>query len=108
MYFVELRSFDNYIEANIVLKMLQSFDVNCHLKDENTVALNPIWTQAVGGIKIMVAEEDFDQAAANGVEMAPPLNGGGAPYLEEEDREKLGKVLRDLLEMKRMLERARG
>ena len=33
MDFVELRSFDNYIEANIVLNMLRHRNINCHLKD---------------------------------------------------------------------------
>ncbi|MEQ1770342.1 MAG: MerR family transcriptional regulator [Devosia sp.] len=55
----------------------------------------------------MARDASVDQSVANGVEMAPAPNGGNAPYLEEADRELLGKVLRDMLEMKRLLERAR-
>ncbi|HYH16797.1 MAG TPA: hypothetical protein VD794_16310 [Flavisolibacter sp.] len=54
MYFVELRSFDNYIEANIVLKMLRSFHIDCHLKDEHTVTIDPLLSPAIGGMKLMV------------------------------------------------------
>ncbi len=53
-------------------------------------------------------EEDIDQAAANGIEIGAPLRLNGlAGGLSEEDRDKLGGVLRELLEMKRMLDRAR-
>lgn len=54
MDFVELRSFDNYIEANIVLNMLQHENINCHLKDEYTVTIDPLLSPALGGMKLMV------------------------------------------------------
>ena len=57
-----LQSFTNYIDAHIIAGRLEESGVKCWLKDENTVAVNPLWTQAVGGIKIMVAEDDFDSA----------------------------------------------
>ena len=62
MYFVELRSFDNYIEANIVLKMLQSFNITCHLKDEHTVTIDPLLSPAIGGMKLMVHPAYVEQA----------------------------------------------
>lgn len=54
MEFVPLRSFDNYIEANIVLSMLMASNINCHLKDENTITIDPLLSPALGGIKLMV------------------------------------------------------
>jgi len=54
MDFVELRSFDNYIEANIVLNMLQHNHINCHLKDENIITIDPLLSPALGGMKLMV------------------------------------------------------
>ena len=54
MDFVQLRTFDNYIEANIVLNMLQNHSVNCHLKDENIITINPMLSPAIGGMKLMV------------------------------------------------------
>lgn len=52
--FIELRSFDNYMEANIVLSMLQTQNINCHLKDEHIVTIDPLLSPAIGGMKLMV------------------------------------------------------
>jgi predicted RNA-binding Zn-ribbon protein involved in translation (DUF1610 family) len=54
MDFVILQSFDNYIEAHLLLARLESEDIECWLQDENTVTIIPIWTNAVGGIKLLV------------------------------------------------------
>src|SRR5688500_7468257 len=62
MNFVELRSFDNYIEANTVLKMLQSFHINCHLKDEHTITIDPLLSPAIGGMKLMVHPNHVETA----------------------------------------------
>jgi DNA-directed RNA polymerase subunit RPC12/RpoP len=60
--FVPVYYFTNYIEANILLGRMQEEGINCWLKDENTVTINPIWTQAVGGIKLMVAQVQAERA----------------------------------------------
>lgn len=52
--YITLRTFDNYIEANIVLNMLRHNNVSCHLKDENTITIDPLLSPALGGIKLMV------------------------------------------------------
>jgi len=62
MKFLELCSFDNYITANIVLGMLQEEGINCHLKDEYTVTIDPLLSPAIGGMKIMVYEQQFERA----------------------------------------------
>jgi predicted RNA-binding Zn-ribbon protein involved in translation (DUF1610 family) len=62
MNFVPLYTFANYIDAHIVLGQLEAAGIDCWLKDENTVTINPIWTNAVGGIKLMVAENQAEQA----------------------------------------------
>lgn len=54
MEFVALRSFDNYIEANIVMNMLQHQHINCHLKDEHIITIDPLLSPALGGMKLMV------------------------------------------------------
>ena len=59
-----LQSFINYIDAHILMGRLEEEGINCWLKDENTVITNPIWTGAVGGIKLMVAETQYERAAA--------------------------------------------
>ena len=62
MDFVALRSFDNYIEANIVMNMLQHHDVNCHLKDENIITIDPLLSPALGGMKLMVHHAHVERA----------------------------------------------
>ena len=62
MEFVPLRSFDNYIEANIVLNMLQHYNITCHLKDENIITIDPLLSPALGGMKLMVHEAHVDRA----------------------------------------------
>ena len=62
MDFVILNSYNNYIEAHIAKGVLEEEGIGCWLKDENTVTIDPILTNAVGGIKIMVAKEDAERA----------------------------------------------
>ncbi|MFY7963395.1 MAG: DUF2007 domain-containing protein [Chitinophagaceae bacterium] len=37
-------------------------DINCYLKDEFTVTIDPILSNAIGGIKLCVADTDFLKA----------------------------------------------
>ncbi|MGZ5190891.1 MAG: putative signal transducing protein [Flavisolibacter sp.] len=62
MKFVLLDSFANYIDAHIVLGRMKEEEIQCWLKDENTVTLDPILTNAVGGIKLMVTEDQYEKA----------------------------------------------
>ena len=62
MDFVLLNSYNNYIEAHIAKGVLEEQGIGCWLKDEYTVTIDPILTNAVGGIKIMVAVADAEQA----------------------------------------------
>jgi hypothetical protein len=60
--FIEIRSYDNYISAHIVLAKLRDSDINCHLKDEYTLTIDPLLSPALGGIKLMVAESQVGRA----------------------------------------------
>jgi hypothetical protein len=62
MNFVQLRSFDNYINAHIQLAMLQSEGINCHLADEYTITIDPLLSPAIGGMKLMVDVSQAQQA----------------------------------------------
>jgi len=62
MNFKQIASFDNYMLANMTLGLLQENFINCHLKDEHIVTIDPLLNPAVGGIKLMVAEEQLDRA----------------------------------------------
>ena len=62
MEFTCIRSFDNYISAHIAMGRLEEDAVNGWLKDENTVTIDPILTNAVGGIKLMVPAVQAERA----------------------------------------------
>jgi DNA-directed RNA polymerase subunit RPC12/RpoP len=62
MDFLVLQSFNSYIDAHLLLSRLESEGIEGWLQDENTVTINPILTNAVGGIKLLVRKEDFPKA----------------------------------------------
>jgi Putative prokaryotic signal transducing protein len=62
MRFVNIRSFDNYIPAHIAMGRLLEEYVNCYLQDENSVTIDPFLSNAIGGIKLMVAEAQAERA----------------------------------------------
>ncbi len=51
------------MDAHLLMTRLESENIECWLKDENTVTIIPILTNMVGGIKLLVKKEDFDRAA---------------------------------------------
>jgi DNA-directed RNA polymerase subunit RPC12/RpoP len=62
MQFVQIRAFDNYIKANLVLQQLQNAGINAFLQDEYTVTIDPILTNAIGGIKLVVPQPESEKA----------------------------------------------
>ena len=62
--FVPVFSFQNYIDAHIIMGRLQEDGINCWLKDENTATIVPVFGNAVGGIKLMVKKSDAEKAIA--------------------------------------------
>ncbi len=62
--YLQLRSFDNYLYANILLSRLKDEGFDCYLKDENTITIDPLLSPAIGGMKLMVREEDVARAIA--------------------------------------------
>ena len=61
MSYVQVKSFDNYIYAQILLLRLKDAGIDCHLKDENTITIDPLLSPMIGGIKLMVAAHDIRQ-----------------------------------------------
>src|SRR5436190_13541544 len=64
MDYLQLRSYDNYITASITLARLDEEGITCYLKDEYTVTIDPFLSNAIGGIKLMVLPDDFEEASA--------------------------------------------
>jgi predicted RNA-binding Zn-ribbon protein involved in translation (DUF1610 family) len=63
MEFVLLNVYTNYVDAHIAKGVLEEQEINCWLKDENIVTIDPMLTNAVGGIKLMVEKENAVRAA---------------------------------------------
>lgn len=64
MDFVTVRTFNNYLSANMLLARLRDGGIHCFLKDEFTVTVDPILTGAVGGIKLIVDKKDESEVLA--------------------------------------------
>lgn len=64
MNFVLLQSYDNYVSAHIAMGRLEEDGINCWLKDENTVTIDPILSNAIGGIKLMAEATQAKRAAS--------------------------------------------
>lgn len=62
MVFKQIASYDNFMLANMTLGLLEQNDINCHLKDENIVTIDPFLSPAIGGIKLMVVDVQYDRA----------------------------------------------
>ena len=62
MDLVTIRTFQNYFSAHILLTKLRSSGIECYLKDEFTVTVDPFLSNAVGGIKLVVKKE-FEKEA---------------------------------------------
>ncbi len=53
-----MRTFQNYFSAHILLTRLRSSGLECYLKDEFTVTVDPFLSNAIGGIKLVVKKDD--------------------------------------------------
>jgi ribosomal protein L37AE/L43A len=62
MDFIPIQSFDNYITAHIWLNKLEDAGIDCYLKDEYTVTIDPMLSNAIGGIKLCVATHHLEEA----------------------------------------------
>ena|SRR5664279_3824858 len=64
MELVTIRTFSNYFSANILLTKLRDAGIQCYLKDEYTVTMDPLLTNAVGGIKLVINKDDSAEVSA--------------------------------------------
>ncbi len=60
--FTLLRRFQYSSEAIIYQGKLESHGIEVFLRDNNIVDSNPLYSNAVGGVKMFVKTEDFDKA----------------------------------------------
>lgn len=64
MNFKLVATYDNFMLANMALGLMTENEIKCHLKDEQIVTMDPLLNAAVGGIKLLVEEKDYDKALA--------------------------------------------
>jgi hypothetical protein len=69
----------NPIEASIVRARLEDSGIPCFLTDENMATIQPLYNQAIGGVKLNVFEKDVEQINLLLAEDQPNL-----PEMEEE------------------------
>lgn len=59
---ITIASFDNYIEAEIFRSRLESFNIKTYIADDNITTMNPLYSFAVGGVKVQVHRSDAERA----------------------------------------------
>lgn len=59
---VIFETYYNPIEASIVKERLIDSGIQCFLSDENTITINPLYNQALGGVKLHLFERDVAAA----------------------------------------------
>lgn len=60
--FVRLRRFRDIPDALLAQSILDSAEIECFLFDENVIRMNWLWSNLVGGIKLIVKAEDASDA----------------------------------------------
>jgi hypothetical protein len=60
--FVILRQFRDLQDADLAKSALESAGFECYLRDDITIGMNWGWSDALGGVKLLVRKEDVDGA----------------------------------------------
>lgn len=55
-------AFTKVEEAHLLRASLEGSGIAAFVRDEFTVAANPLYANAIGGVKVEVADEDYDRA----------------------------------------------
>ena len=62
MELITIKSFDNSIDAHLLKIELENEGIECYIYDEHTVTVFPLYSNAVGGIKVKILKTDLDLA----------------------------------------------
>lgn len=86
-----IKTFDNAMETHLLKATLENEGIRCYIFDENIVSINPLFNQTVGGIKLKVESDDYDNAneLINRIDNLKIINENGeivkCPACESED-----------------------
>ncbi len=61
---ITIATFSHPIEAHILKTKLESEEIECFIADENTVTMNWLYSNAIGGVKLQIKKSDFKRAMA--------------------------------------------
>jgi hypothetical protein len=59
---ITIRSYSTPYEASLAKAELESFDIDATLADVDTISLNWLWSNALGGVKVQVPESEVEDA----------------------------------------------
>jgi hypothetical protein len=60
--FITIATYPEPLEANLMRSKLLSEEIECILLDENLISVQPFYSNAIGGIKLQVHEDDAVRA----------------------------------------------
>lgn len=69
---VMVQRFRDMPEAEVAASMLDSAGIDCFLADENTIRMDWLWSNLLGGFKLMVRPEDLEEAKRILLEASSP------------------------------------
>lgn len=64
MQLVTIAIFPTAFSAHVIQGRLQADGIECYVQDEHSVQMTPMFSNAIGGIKLQVKEEDVQIAVA--------------------------------------------
>lgn len=80
---VTVATFNQPTEAHILKGRLEAEGIPCFLGDEHIIAAQPLYSIAVGGVKLQVTEGDVEEA----LEMLARIQGGTSEYILDDSIE---------------------
>ncbi|CAN5190146.1 hypothetical protein BH09BAC6_BH09BAC6_32130 [soil metagenome] len=58
---ITLESYYDPMLAHIIRTRLEANGIQCFIADENTIGANPLYNQAIGGVKLKIFERDLEK-----------------------------------------------
>jgi hypothetical protein len=85
MNLVTIATFIYPHEAAILKSRLESEGISCFMKDENTLQVQPFYTNAIGGAKVQVKDDDVIRANKIVEEYYANMKNANPPEITEEE-----------------------
>jgi hypothetical protein len=88
---VTLKSYSTPIEAQVARTKLESEEIECFIRDEHTLTINWLYSNAMGGVRLCVLEPDLERARmslaeGDAVSLQSCPECGGSDFSEEPAR----------------------